>query len=601
MSDGKLYSILKTFLDDSSDTMEGIEEAILQLDSQPGDRDSLNRLFRLVHSFKGAARFMGFSVTSEFAHRIENILDGIRNRKYQYSQRVSDLLFQSARVLNDILSHIAESGDEKGFEFAEAVEELERFQDEGENPVSDTGAGMQDEQPVPESEQAEPEMHFRFEGEPVNWGNILLKSEKEEFYGAAREGRIWTVSFGTAAEAGMEIPRVMLSMRALEQESQFFRSIPPSEYIEEEYRDRVDLLLVNRYGENDLREILDQELEVYHIREFDLDEILSRKAEPAKSELSGVQKEEPVTKPGQESDSDGESDEPENEEEPVDQEVEQSSAGESSQPVPAKQSTVKVDIRKMDDLMNLLGELVINRTRSEDLVQELESLANEQKMVENLRESLNEQSQIINDIQDKVMSSRLVAVKSIFQEVSFVVRDMANRLGKEVDCRISGESTELDKRLVDSIRNPIMHVVKNAVDHGLEDPDEREEKGKERKGVITVEAHREHNQIIITISDDGRGIDLEKIREVAVKRGIMDPGHADSLSEEEIVGLLCLPGFSSREKVTGDSGRGVGMDVVKSILEEFNGKMEIHTEKDRGTCVLLRLPITLAIIRGLMI
>jgi two-component system chemotaxis sensor kinase CheA len=260
-----------------------------------------------------------------------------------------------------------------------------------------------------------------------------------------------------------------------------------------------------------------------------------------------------------------------------------------------------VDIRKMDDLMNLLGELVINRTRSEDLVQELESLANDQKMVENLRESLNEESQIIDDIQAEVMSSRLVAVKSIFQEVSFVVRDMANRLGKEVDCRISGESTELDKRLVDSIRNPIMHVVKNAVDHGLEDPDEREEKGKDRQGVITVEAHREHNQILITISDDGRGIDLEKIREVAAKRGIMDPGHADSLSEEEIVGLLCLPGFSSREKVTGDSGRGVGMDVVKSILEEFNGKMEIHTEKDRGTCVLLRLPITLAIIRGLMI
>lgn len=599
MSGNGTDSMLKTFLDDSRDTLEGIEESILNMDKNPGDRESLNSLFRLVHSFKGASRFMGFSNTSEFTHRVETILDGIRTRNYEYNEDVSGILFRSAKLLNDILKYISENGSDKGLDLSDIINELEEFAERS-GAAPEAEENRRDTPPEHGDNSYQNKLFFAFEGAPVEWGRILLESEKNELYDNAGRGNVWTIRFGIRDTARMKLPRVMLTMRALENNSHFFTSMPSSDYIEEEYSTHVDILLITDAGEEGLRELFDREAEIVHLKKYDLGSIIIPEDENRKGGFVPPGRNEgPDISGGTEPEKQTESEAAE--QKPVGKAAEGSSPDDPSPALLPKYSTVKVDIKKMDDLMNLLGELVINRTRSEDLIQELENSVENQKRVEQLRESLNEQSQIINDIQEKVMSSRLVAVKSIFQEVSFVVRDMANRLEKEIDCRISGENTELDKRLVDSIRNPIMHIVKNAVDHGLEKPDERERRGKNREGVLCIDAHREHNQIIISIKDDGSGIDVNKIREVAIRRGILPSDFNGVLGEEEIADFLCLPGFSSREEVTGDSGRGVGMDVVRSILEEFNGNMEIHTKKNEGTQVILRLPITLAIIRGLMI
>jgi two-component system, chemotaxis family, sensor kinase CheA len=261
--------------------------------------------------------------------------------------------------------------------------------------------------------------------------------------------------------------------------------------------------------------------------------------------------------------------------------------------------TIRVDTARMDNLINLVGEMVITRTRLVQIGLDLKAQYQMDSMVNSLNEANVYLGRLMNDLQESVMRLRMVAIGTVFSRFPRLVRDLAKKTGKEIDLVLKGEDTELDKTVVEVIGDPLMHLIRNSVDHGIEPPEVRRAKGKPEVGTVTLDAYHEGNHIAILITDDGAGLDLDKIRTIAVSKGLIS--EREDLSEREIANLIFLPGFSTADKVTDISGRGVGMDVVKKALNNLGGMVDITTFPGKGTTFTIRLPLTLAIIQALLV
>ena len=260
---------------------------------------------------------------------------------------------------------------------------------------------------------------------------------------------------------------------------------------------------------------------------------------------------------------------------------------------PQGETTVRVDTRRLDDIMNMVGELVLVRNR---LVTLESSTSNEM-----LAQAISNLDLVTADLQAAVMKTRMQPIKKVFGRFPRVVRDLARSLNKEVNLEMRGEDTDLDKNLVEALADPLIHLVRNAVDHGIEMPDEREAKGKPRAGTVILSAEQEGDHILLTISDDGRGMDPDVLRKKAIEKGILDPESAARMDDKEAFSLIFAPGFSTKEQISDISGRGVGMDVVKTRIVQLNGSIEIDSEKDVGTKLMIKVPLTLAIMPTLMV
>ena len=264
-------------------------------------------------------------------------------------------------------------------------------------------------------------------------------------------------------------------------------------------------------------------------------------------------------------------------------------------------TTIRVDVSRLDALMNLVGELVLGRNRLLRIAQQLSAKYEDDELIHALEETLDQVDFITTDLQMAVMKTRMVPIARVFNRFPRVVRDLARELNKEVRLVIEGEDTELDRSIVEEIGDPLVHLVRNAIDHGIEPPEEREFLGKPRQGLLRLSAYHEGNHIVILVEDDGRGIDIEKIKKKALDRGLVTSSELSRMNEKEILNLIFLPGFSTADKVTDVSGRGVGMDVVKTNIEKLNGTIEINTELGRGTKIIIKIPLTLAIIQALLV
>ncbi|MGB9731424.1 hybrid sensor histidine kinase/response regulator [Calditerrivibrio nitroreducens] len=284
--------------------------------------------------------------------------------------------------------------------------------------------------------------------------------------------------------------------------------------------------------------------------------------------------------------------------------VEQKDEGEGAQlkkATKAIEQTIRVDVSRLDSLMNLVGELVLSRNRIAQISSELERKFEGDYLVEQLLETTSQIGLITTELQLAVMKTRMVPIGKVFNKFPRMIRDLARDLKKEVDLIITGEDTELDKSVVEEIGDPLVHMIRNAVDHGIESPEERIKKGKPAKGKVHLAAYHEGNHIVIEITDDGKGMDPEKLKKKAIEKKVITPEEAKGMSKEEAFGLIFKPGFSTAEKVTGVSGRGVGMDVVKTNIEKLNGIISIESEIDKGSVFKLKLPLTLAIIQALLV
>jgi two-component system chemotaxis sensor kinase CheA len=266
-----------------------------------------------------------------------------------------------------------------------------------------------------------------------------------------------------------------------------------------------------------------------------------------------------------------------------------------------EEQTIRIDVKKLDDLMNLVGELVLGKNRLMVLSQSARVSGLSEQVIENLSEVTNYIELVTNELQLSVMKARLVPISRVFSKIPRMVRELCNEFKKEVELEIKGEETELDKSLIEVLHDPMVHIVRNSIDHGIETPEERVAKGKMRKGLLSISARNEGNHIVIEVFDDGKGIDTKAIKEKVKEKGLIGEEELNSMSEKEIMNLVFLPGLSTAKTVTKVSGRGVGMDVVKTNIERLNGQVCIDSEFGRWTKLTLKLPLTLAIMKSLVI
>ena len=267
----------------------------------------------------------------------------------------------------------------------------------------------------------------------------------------------------------------------------------------------------------------------------------------------------------------------------------------------APEQTIRVEVKRLDHLMNLIGELVLGKNRLLKIYDDVEERYEGEKFLEELNQVVSSVSLVTTDLQIAVMKTRMLPVSKVFNKFPRLVRDLARELNKEIELVTTGEDTELDKSIVEEIGDPLVHMIRNSCDHGIEPPEEREAKGKPRKGTVKLKAYNEGNQIVIAIEDDGRGMDPEFLKQKAIEKGIISEREADQLSDKEAYGLIFRPGFSTAAKVTGVSGRGVGMDVVKTNIEKLNGIIDIESELGKGSVFKLKIPLTLAIMQSLLV
>jgi len=564
-----LGEFLEFYLLDSSEQIERLGAGLLQLEKEGENIGLINDLFRSAHSLKGASGTMGFTPIVAMTHAAEDLLDRLRQGKIEVSLEMIDILLSVTDRVKAMLSQV-EQRQEISVGFQDLVSSMKGLLD-GEVPAAPVN------EQSAKGQEATPD-----EFVPMDFA--LDQTDSEKVSNAHMMGHgIYQVDVKLAPNTLMKAVRAVMATQRLEGMGTVFKLLPNVEDLEVCSSDWFSLLVL---CDEPVEEIQKEILEISELVEVVIHPYQDGEGVVEEASVDETRfVEAPVVEP-----------------EIVKPIVHQKNAvgadvvvGESNTPV----HTIRVDTVRMDNLINLVGEMVITRTRLVQIGLDLKA----QHQMDGLVNSLNEANvylgRLMNELQESVMRLRMVAIGTVFSRFPRLVRDLAKKTGKEIELVLKGEDTELDKTVVEVIGDPLMHLIRNSVDHGIETPAERRASGKPDLGTITLDAYHEGNHIAILISDDGAGLDLPKIRSIAVSKGLI--GEKEELSESDISNLIFLPGFSTADKVTDISGRGVGMDVVKKALNNLGGIVDITTRKGKGTTFTIRLPLTLAIIQALLV
>ncbi len=531
------------FINEAQEHLEALNQSLVDLEKDPGNPDVLTEIFRSAHTLKGMSATMGFDQLTELAHEMENVLDGLRSGDIEASTEIVDLLFGCFDLLGAMVAAIAE-GSAQPIDTQPVIDALRQAYGGGSPtfvPRKAPSAGVEKEKSEREAESPVPV--------PQELGG---------------EEELLRLRVTLDRDCALKSVRVFMIFRKLSQLGRVAGSRPSMEDLEDEKFDRsFEVFLMTATKREEIRK------ELLAIAEVSQVEFLEEE------EASGAETEEEPSRP---------------EEIVTISSSKESGAGAA---VPLRTQSVRVNISRLDNLMNLIGELVINRTR----LQEIASSYN----IPELKEALAQTARLTADLQDEVMKTRMVPVEHIFNRFPRMVRDLAKNRGKEVDFTMEGRDIELDRTILDEISDPLMHLLRNAVDHGIDSPEEREARGKPRRGSIKLAARRDRNYVSIEVSDDGQGIDVQKVWEKAVAAGLLSPEDRRTLGSEEVLRLLTAPGFTTTDEVSGVSGRGVGLDVVRSKVESLGGMLVMETAKGEGTTFAMKLPLTLAIIQALLV
>lgn len=531
--------ILQDFLIEASELVEQLDEQLTDLANSPTDSDLLNAIFRGFHTIKGGAGFLGVTPLVEVCHRAENVFDKIRNDEVAYDAVASDVIMRAFDVISDYIEKLRDGArelDEADTGLLSELDALWRGQA--------AGATHEEEIATPEAEVApsQPEVKLQLPEGVDPDGDI----SDDEFEALLNQRDALSVSADDEPE----------TTSASSVKLQLEEGVDPDGDITD---DEFEALLNQR----DM---------------LGVDEP-SAPAEPPKPAAepkvaASAPQAAPAPKPAAK-DSDGDK-------------------GEDKPSKAAAESTVRVDTRRLDEIMNLVGELVLVRNR----LLTLKSLEDAQEELSNAVGNLDH---VTTDLQTSVMKTRMQPVKKVFGRFPRVVRDLARKLGKEIELELQGEETDLDKNLVEALADPLVHLVRNSVDHGIEMPSERENANKPRKGTVILAAEQEGDHILLSITDDGKGMDPDVLRRKAVEKGMMDEVSANQLDDKAAFELIMSAGFSTAETISDISGRGVGMDVVKNMITKLNGSIDIHSVLGKGTQINIRVPLTLAILPTLMV
>jgi len=546
---------VSVFLDELEEKIQVLNENILVLEREGGNQEALQEIFRAAHTIKGSSAVMGYDKMASLTHEIENLLDQLRKGLLPVSGPLVDTLFAALDTLQTLRDEIVGKGVSVDIE--QVVAKLREWQEAGPAPASTGAPGAAPGQLNPSA---------------VTSAGMLEEVDEEVIRDAEIKGyQAYWVAVEIDPGCRMKSVRAFLVFETLQQVGEVIKSEPPAEDIQEGRFDTgFRVVLLTREDPDRVRSLL---MTVSEVSGVDVTRIKLAEQYPPGKAVPGLREE----KAGQ--------------------------AARAEHAEVKTIQTVRVDVQKLDTLMNLVGELVIDRTRLNRFAEIFEERfgAGSGDLVETMNEIASHLGQVAGDLQEQIMKARMLPVAQVFNRFPRMVRDLAQKLGKEVDFIVEGHETELDRNVIEVIGDPLIHLIRNALDHGIEPPEERARLGKARAGVLKLKASYMENHIIITVQDDGRGMDPARLRAKAVEKGLLDREAAERMSDPEALNLIFMPGFSTVTEVSDLSGRGVGMDIVRNHIEQIGGVVEVVSTPGVGTVFTVKLPLTLAIIRALMV
>lgn len=577
--------ILQDFLVEAGEILEQLNEQLVDLEQRPDDLDLLNAVFRGFHTIKGGAGFLNITPLVEVTHKAEDVFNLLRQGKLRVTPELMDPVLEVLDVVNEMFALINQ-GEMPSPADADLIQALVRLANPKAAAPAPKAAAKPKAQPASKPKAAPPAATPAAPAAPVGGGatasDEITESEFEALLDQLQEEKQPRTS--TAADDEITEDEFEHLLDELHGKGKFKVAG------DETSSDQAPLgTASDDISEEEFERLLDE----LHGKGKFVPEVAaafngqSPEPEPELQVTQPAPMPQPVSRA-----------QPEPEEHTEDSArssngTERTAASRAAPPTPVAETTVRVDTSRLDEIMNLVGELVLVRNRLQNLKSSMADEAVSQ-VVSNL-------DVVTADLQLSVMKTRMQPIKKVFGRFPRVVRDLARSLKKEIDLVLIGEETDLDKNLVEALADPLVHLVRNAVDHGIESPDDREKAGKTRKGTVILSAAQAGDHIILSIQDDGKGMNADFLRKKAVEKGMMDEEAAARLDAKECFNLIFAPGFSTKEVASDVSGRGVGMDVVKTRISQMNGQVEVDSVEGKGSTILIKLPLTLAILPTLMV
>ncbi|WP_283524338.1 chemotaxis histidine kinase/response regulator CheAY2 [Helicobacter pylori] len=541
-----LQEIMEDFLIEAFEMNEQLDQDLVELEHNPEDLDLLNRIFRVAHTIKGSSSFLNLNILTHLTHNMEDVLNRARKGEIKITPDIMDVVLRSIDLMKTLLVTIRDTGSDtnngKENEIEEAVKQLQAITSQNLEGAKETSGTKE----APKKENQEE----------------VKKEAKEENIKENQENK---AKAPTAENPASDNP--------LADEPDLDYANMSAEEVEAE----IERLLNKRQeADKERRAQKKQEAKPKQEEQAKPKQEVTPTKEPPKTETPKAPKTETKAKA-------------------------KADTEENKAPSIGVEQTVRVDVRRLDHLMNLIGELVLGKNRLIRIYSDVEERYDGEKFLEELNQVVSSISAVTTDLQLAVMKTRMQPVGKVFNKFPRMVRDLSRELGKSIELIIEGEETELDKSIVEEIGDPLIHIIRNSCDHGIEPLEERRRLNKPETGKVQLSAYNEGNHIVIKISDDGKGLDPVMLKEKAIEKGVISERDAEGMSDREAFNLIFKPGFSTAKVVSNVSGRGVGMDVVKTNIEKLNGIIEIDSEVGVGTTQKLKIPLTLAIIQALLV
>ena len=554
---------LGLFLEEAREHLQTLNRCVLDLEHDPGNLQILDEIFRSAHTIKGMSATMGYAAIAELTHEMENVLDLLRKGTLKAHAGIIDTLFQCVDRLEQLVEEVV-SGQSGGVEVAALSAKLAALA----------------------KGELEPAVVFETVVPAVAEDNVktdiaLNETEEQLVNSALSQGmQVFQLKIGIREGTLLKSVRAYMAMKALDELGDVIKTDPLVEDLEKDnFGQEFSVVLVTEIAADKVRETI-----------LSIAEIETVIAIPCASSEAGMNRPQVEEKTSMATITDAIL-------EPAPEAMKElPKEAKAIDPAIAKtksRALLRVDAEKLDSLLNLVGELVINKTRLQQI-----GLSNQ---LQELSEAIEQMDRVTTDLQGVVMKLRMVPVGQVFNRFPRMVRDLSHSLGKEINLIIQGEETELDRTVIDEIGDPLVHLLRNSIDHGIEKPTDRTAAGKNPVGEIRLIARHEGNHVLLLVSDDGKGLKAEVIKQKALEKGLVSKAELDAMDPSDVMRLIFMSGFSTAETVTDVSGRGVGMDVVRTKIEALGGTLELDSTQGQGTRVRIRLPLTLAIIQALLI
>ncbi|MGE8204061.1 chemotaxis protein CheW [Heyndrickxia sp. NPDC080065] len=548
---------LEIFIEESKEHLQSCNEQLLLLEKSPQDLSIVNEIFRSAHTLKGMSATMGFEDLANLTHKMENVLDAIRNEKIVVTPEILDVVFLAVDNLETMVESIETGGDGKK-DVSDVIEKLH---------IIEVGGSAEVEKAMQEVAAAVTTDGQKLINSYDPYEQTIIQQSLDQGY------KCYEMTISIRPDCLLKAARVYMSFEVLEKCGEIIKSIPTVDQLEAEQFDHSFsvTIVTNESSE----EITKKIMKVSEIEDVQVNEI---------NHVNGFQEESTdpnIIVENQKTDKDISSSKKQKE----NKQAASNSASHSK--------TIRVNIERLDSLMNLFEELVIDRGRLEEISKELHH--------SELDETVERMTRISSDLQNIILNMRMVPVETVFNRFPRMVRQLARDLQKQINLEVIGAETELDRTVIDEIGDPLVHLLRNAIDHGIETPDKRRIQGKPEEGTIILKAYHSGNHVFIEIEDDGAGINREKVLSKALSKGIVGEEEAENLTDKQVFELILASGFSTADTISDISGRGVGLDVVKATIESLGGTINIDSTEGKGSIFIIQLPLTLSIISVLLV